>query len=57
MDLEEYKLFMQLAEVYEKAAKQRHLKQLKIDQRSLELKGISQHYEWTLVAKKLPKKE
>ena len=57
MDLEEYKLFTQLAEVYEKASNAGHLKQVKVDQRLLELKGISQHYEWTLVAKKLPKKE
>ena len=57
MDLEEYKLFMQLAEVYEKASKAGHLRQVKVDQRLLELNGISQHYEWTLVAKKIPSKE
>ena len=55
MNLEEYKIFHQLAKIFEKASKANMLKQLLVDQRNLKLKGNSQNYEWTLTAVKHPK--
>jgi hypothetical protein len=52
MNMQEYKLFHQLSEVFKKANKLGLLKQLLTDQRALRLEGISQNYEWILVVKK-----
>tara|TARA_Y100000310_G_scaffold256062_1_gene263761 strand:+ start:74 stop:235 length:162 start_codon:yes stop_codon:yes gene_type:complete len=52
MNLEEYKIFHALSEEFKKAAKDGCLKLLLIDQRNLKIRGESQNYEWTLVAKK-----
>tara|TARA_Y100000296_G_C4993972_1_gene166816 strand:- start:291 stop:458 length:168 start_codon:yes stop_codon:yes gene_type:complete len=52
MNLEEYKIFAQLAEVFKKASKLGNLKRTLIDQRELKLHGDSINYEWTLVVKK-----
>ena len=52
MNLEEYKIFHALSEAFKKANKDGLLKLLLVDQRDLKIRGDSQNYEWTLVAKK-----
>ena len=52
MNLEEYRIFDQLAEVFKKASKLGNLKRTRIDQRELKLSGESDNYEWTMVVKK-----
>ena len=52
MNLEEYKIFRAICEAYKKASASGYLKLLLVDQRNLKIRGESQNYEWTLVAKK-----
>ena len=52
MNLEEYKIFHAFMEEFKKANKDGLLKLQLIDQRDLKIRGDSQNYEWTLVAKK-----
>jgi hypothetical protein len=52
MNLEEYKIFQALCEAFKKAYKAGYLNLPLIDHRDLKIRGESQNYEWTLVAKK-----
>jgi len=52
MNLEEYKIFHALCEAFKEANDSDYLKLLLVDQRNLKIRGNSQNYEWTLVAKK-----
>ena len=52
MNLEEYKIYHALRDAFKKANDDGYLKLQLDDQRNLKIRGESQNYEWTLVAKK-----
>jgi len=53
MNLEEYKFFHQLSEIFKKTSKLGVIRQLLVDQRNLRLRGQSKNYEWELTVKKV----
>jgi hypothetical protein len=57
MNLDEYKIFYELVEVFKKAANIGVLKHIRIDQRELKLRGTTRGYEWILDVKKVKAKK